>query len=157
MKRRIFSLGLMLAATFTLTNCVKEVNQPVDVPSAGIPFEIVAFASEDTKTENDGMKTKWIENDAINLFHAVAGSEEYVSDNSFEITEENLAEGRFTGKLGGALDGSKSYDWYAFYPYNSYITTPANTSGYSYVGHFGGLFIHPRYHSNCRRPATLGI
>lgn len=129
----------MLAATFTLTNCVKEVNQPVDVPSAGIPFEIVAFASEDTKTENDGMKTKWIDNDAINLFHAVAGSEEYVSDNSFTITKENLAEGRFKGELGGALDGSKSYDWYAFYPYSSYITTPANTSGYSYVGHSGGL------------------
>ena len=68
MKRRIFSLGLMLAATFTLTNCIKEVNQPVDVPSAGIPFEIVASASEDTKTENDGMKTKWTADDAINLF-----------------------------------------------------------------------------------------
>ena len=132
-------MGLMLAATFTLTNCVKEVNQPVDVPSAGIPFEIVASASEDTKTENDGMKTKWIADDAINLFHAVAGSEEYVSDNSFTITEENLAQGRFKGELGGALDGSKSYDWYAFYPYSSYITTPANTSGYSYVGHSGGL------------------
>lgn len=130
----------MLAATFTLTNCVKEVNQPVDVPSAGIPFEILASASEDTKTENDGMKTKWTADDAINLFHAVTGSKEYVSDNSFTITEENLAQGRFKGELGEALDGSKSYDWYAFYPYSSYITTPANTaSGYSYIGHSGGL------------------
>lgn len=129
----------MLAATFTLTNCVKEVNQPVDVPSAGIPFEIVASASEDTKTENDGMKTKWTADDAINLFHAVTGSKEYVSDNSFTITE-NLAEGRFKGELGEALDGSKSYDWYAFYPYSSYITTPKNTAGgYSYIGHSGGL------------------
>ena len=133
-------MGLMLAATFTLTNCVKEVNQPVDVPSAGIPFEIVASASEDTKTENDGMKTKWTAGDAINLFHAVTGSKEYVSDNSFTITEENLAQGRFKGELGEALDGSKSYDWYAFYPYSSYITTPANTAGgYSYIGHSGGL------------------
>lgn len=140
MKRRIFSLGLMLAATFTLTNCVKEVNQPVDVPSAGIPFEIVASASEDTKTENDGIKTKWTADDAINLFHSVTGLEEYVSDNSFTITEENLAQGRFKGELGEALDGSKSYDWYAFYPYSSYITTPANTAGgYSYIGHSGGL------------------
>lgn len=140
MKRRIFSLGLMLAATFTLTNCVKEVNQPVDVPSAGIPFEIVASASEDTKTENDGMKTRWTAGDAINLFHSVTGLEEYVSDNSFKITEENLAQGRFNGELGETLDGSKSYDWYAFYPYSSYITTPANTAGgYSYIGHSGGL------------------
>lgn len=130
----------MLAATFTLTNCVKEVNQPVDVPSAGIPFEIVASASEDTKTENDGMKTKWTAGDAINLFHSVTGSEEYVSDNSFTITEENLAQGRFKGELGETLDGSKSYDWYAFYPYSSYITTPANTAGgYSYIGHSVGL------------------
>ena len=130
----------MLAATFTLTNCVKEVNQPVDVPSAGIPFEIVASASEDTKTENDGIKTKWIADDAINLFHSVTGLEEYVSDNSFTITEENLAQGRFKGELGEALDGSKSYDWYAFYPYSSYITTPKNTAGgYSYIGHSGGL------------------
>lgn len=130
----------MLAATFTLTNCVKEVNQPVDVPSSGIPFEIVASASEDTKTENDGMKTKWTADDAINLFHAVTGSKEYVSDNSFTITEENLAQGRFKGELGEALDGSKSYDWYAFYPYSSYITTPENTAGgYSFIGHSGGL------------------
>lgn len=140
MKRRIFSLGLMLAATFTLTNCIKEVNQPVDVPSAGIPFEIVASASEDTKTENDGMKTRWTAGDAINLFHSVNGSDEYVSDNSFTIAEGNLAEGRFTGELGGALDGSKSYDWYAFYPYSSYISTPANTAGgYSYIGRSDGL------------------
>lgn len=64
MKRSFYALGLMLAATFTLTNCAKEMDAPVQEPSStGIPFEIIANAA-DTKTTNDGMSTVWAEGDA---------------------------------------------------------------------------------------------
>lgn len=139
MKRHFYALGLMLAATFTLTNCAEEIDQPVvDEPVAGVPFEIVA-STADTKTVNDGLSTKWDDNDAINLFHAVAGStEEYGTNDKFTIAD--VENGRFTGTLTEALEAEGSYDWYALYPYNSNITTPGEREdGYTYIGHSKGL------------------
>ena len=80
MKRQIISWGMMLAAAFTLTNCAKEIDAPVQEPeSVGYPFEIVA-STVDTKTMNDGMSTKWVANDQINVFHAVSGGTTYTND-----------------------------------------------------------------------------
>lgn len=137
MKKHFYTLGLMLASTFTLTNCAQEIDNPNDVPSAGIPFEIVATSAE-TKTANTDATVNWVAGDALNIFHAEAGSNEYINDESFTVTAEDLASGRFTGKLKEALTAG-SYDWYAFYPYTSYIQTPANTStGYTPVGSKAG-------------------
>lgn len=137
MKKHFYTLGLMLAATFTLTNCAQEIDNPNDVPSAGIPFEIVATSAE-TKTANTDATVNWVAGDALNIFHAEAGSNEYINDESFTVTAEDLASGRFTGELTEALTAG-SYNWYAFYPYTSYIQTPANTSkGYTPVGSEAG-------------------
>lgn len=128
MKRTRLSLGVILAASFALTNCAVEQTGSNDRFDEGIPYEIRALSS-DTKTAVDGMSTKWVAGDAVNLFHAVAGTADYKSDNSFEIAEADLADGRFKGTLSSALDADKSYDWYALYPYSSYVKTPASTSG----------------------------
>lgn len=132
MKRSFYALGLMLAATFTLTNCAKEMDAPVQEPSStGIPFEIIANAV-DTKTTNDGMSTVWAEGDALNVFHAEAGTETYVDNGEFTYGEtEN---GNFAGTLASELT-AEAYDWYASYPYNEKVTTPASTtSGWMAVG-----------------------
>ena len=126
--KKIISWGMMLAAAFTLTNCAKEINNPNEQPeSAGYPFEIVA-STVDTKTVNDGMSTKWAEGDQINLFHAVTDSTTYTNDKAFKVTD--LEGGKFSGTLTGTLDPQEEYDWYAFYPYTSQITTPANKTSY---------------------------
>ncbi len=132
MKRSFYALGLMLAATFTLTNCAKEIDSPVQEPeSAGIPFEIMASAV-DTKTTNNGLSTVWAEGDAMNVFHAEAGAATYVNNGQF--TYGATENGNFAGTLAAELT-AEAYDWYAFYPYSSYIKTPANTSsGYMPVG-----------------------
>ena len=121
----------MVAAAFTLTNCTQEIDAPVEPSVDGVPFEIVA-KSADTKTAYDGdLKTVWVEGDALNLFHAEAEGTEYENDGEFKLDGENT----FKGKLAGTLKEAYCYDWYAIYPYSSYITTPANTgSGYSYFG-----------------------
>ena len=131
--KKIISWGMMLAAAFTLTNCAKEIDAPVQEPeSVGYPFEIVA-STVDTKTVNDGMSTNWKAEDQINLFHAVGETTGYVNNNAFTVSD--LAEGRFTGNLASELDPQEEYDWFAFYPYSSFIKTPANTSaGYMTVG-----------------------
>lgn len=132
MKKLSLFLGMALAASLSLTNCTEKIEGPIApaIP-AGIPFEISADIS--TKTTNDGLVTQWAEGDAINLFHAVAGTTDYVSDKNFTL--DATREGVFTGNLTSALDASQSYDWYAIYPYNKNVTTPAATNkGYIFLG-----------------------
>lgn len=124
---------MALAASLSLTNCTEKIEGPIaPATPAGIPFEISADIS--TKTTNDGLFTNWATGDAINLFHAVAGTTDYVSDNDFTLDATRV--GVFTGKLTSELDAS-NYDWYAIYPYNQALETPANnatTAKYLYVG-----------------------
>lgn len=125
---------MALAASLSLTNCTEKIEGPIaPATPAGIPFEISADIS--TKTTNVGLATQWAEGDAINLFHAVAGTTDYVSDKNFTLDATRA--GVFTGTLTGALDASTSYDWYAIYPYKKNVTTPANnatTAKWCYVG-----------------------
>lgn len=137
MKKIFYSMGVMLAAALTLDSCTEEFNRPVDAPATDNAFEIIASAVE-TRTVNDGMSTEWEAKDSINLFHAVAGTVDYVNDGKYTIAEADLETGRFTGTLNGSLT-AETYDWYAFFPYKSFIESPANDKGYVYVGHGKGL------------------
>ncbi len=135
MKTRFISLGAALTAAFVLSSCnTEEAFVPTPDPSTkGTPFEISTIL---TKTTNDGLSTKWAADDAINLFHAEAGSTTYTSDSKFTV-DEGLV-GNFSGTLSGTLEEGKSYDWYAFYPYSSDNQTPAgidkDTFGYTTIG-----------------------
>ena len=135
MKKSFIYAGAILAATISLTNCTKEINGSEAVLPEGIPFEICANPT--TKTTVEGLSTKWADGDGINVFHAAAGTKEYVSDNEFTIAAVDLANGRFTGALSAAL-GEGTYDWYAFYPYSKYNKTPAGSSqddfGFTTIG-----------------------
>lgn len=146
--KKILSWGLMLAAAFTLTNCAKEITNPDQQPeTAGYPFEISASVV-DTKTVNDGMSTKWVAGDKINLFHAVCDMTEYKNDGAFTISNADAS--KFGGSICEALDPTEEYDWYAFYPYTSTLETPKNTTvainigtglvqdGYNSMAHLAG-------------------
>ena len=133
MKRHFYTLGLMLAATFTLTNCAQEIENPAqELESAGYPFEIVVKTA-DTKTVNNDMKTEWVAGDAINLFHVLSEETTYINDGKFTISAEDIESGKFKGTVVGDLDAQEEYDWFAFYPYNENISTPANKSNNGYV------------------------
>lgn len=118
-------MGLMAAAALTLTtNCAKteaDFNQ-----AEGAPFELIATSAE-TKVANDGMATRWSANDQINVFYAEAGSSSYTSAGKF-TTATGGSSVTFTGTISGTLNDNN--DWYAFFPYKSGLTTPANTSTY---------------------------
>lgn len=131
MKKLSLFLGMALAASLSLTNCTEKIEGPIaPATPAGIPFEISADIS--TKTTNNELATQWAKGDAINLFHAVAGTTDYVSDKNFTLDATRV--GVFTGNLIGELDASKSYDWYAIYPYNKNVTSPATNKGYVFLG-----------------------
>ena len=133
MKKTIYSLGVIAAAAISLVSCQKEISAPDENPVAkGTPFEIIA-TSADTKTVNNGLETEWAGNESINLFYAAAGSSEYNNGGEFKTTESGVSV-----KFNGTIDATKlgdSNDWYAFYPYTSQITSPANvSSGWVAVG-----------------------
>ncbi len=132
MRKQILTLGAICAAAFTLTNCNKEIAEPHAPVTGGTDFEIIATTA-DTKTANNGLNTVWATGDDLTVFHAVAGSTTYGSNDKFTYSG---ADNKFTGKLATGLDASKSYDWYAMFPYSSYINTPTNSDkgGYVYIG-----------------------
>ena len=135
MKKSFIYAGAILAATISLTNCTKEINSSEAALPEGIPFEICANPT--TKTTVEGLSTKWVAGDALNLFHAEAGSTTYTSDGSFSIAAEDLKSKTFKGTLASDL-GEGNYDWYAFYPYSKYNKTPAGSSqddfGFTTIG-----------------------
>lgn len=133
METRFFSMCALAVAAIAFVGCNK-IEQKVETPEkAGIPFEFIA-SGIDTKTTNDGLHTNWKSGDQVNLFHAVAGSTTYVAETTAFAASSDGASVTFTGTLNGELTGD-NYDWYAIYPYSSYITTPASTStGYVTIG-----------------------
>ena len=74
MKKSIFSL---LLAALALTNCSKD-EEAVVTPVVDQPAFTI-YATPDSRTANDGMNTKWVAGDEVNVFHAETGSTEYVN------------------------------------------------------------------------------
>lgn len=137
MKKVIYSLSIMAVAAIAFVGCNKvesiESVEP-EIQEEGIPFEFYA-TSIDTKTTNSDTKTYWASGDEVNLFHAVKDASVYTSDGAFTAASAG-ANVSFTGTLGAAVTDGTDYDWYAIYPYNSKVSTPANTGtlGYLTVG-----------------------
>ena len=130
MNNNNFIIGALAVAAIALFGCNK-VEQAIDTPKENsFPFEFIASNIE-TKTTNDGLHTYWKSGDKVNLFHAVAGSTTYVSDGAFAAGADG-ASVTFSGTLASELTADY-YDWYAIYPQNDNITTPANSGEYGYV------------------------
>ena len=133
MRKSLFFAGLA-AAALTLVGCNKEADF---AGKTGKPFQVV-LNTVDTRTVIDPdntLKTLWAENDKINVFHAEAGTTDYKHDTPYvdntahPYIVSDTENGVFSGTLmGGDLEDGKSYDWYFYYPYNSYLKSPVNTS-----------------------------
>ena len=128
MKKFILSLGL-IAMAFNLTNCAQNEELTPSVETKG-DFALYASVS---RTANDGLNTVWATGDDLAVFHAVTDGTTYTKDGQFKL--DDVATGRFLGNVNGTLDVDEEYDWYAMYPYSSYVPGPANTgSGYMTIG-----------------------
>lgn len=116
----------MMAATVTLTNCNVEIAD-TNIPESAPEFAI--FANIDaTKTSvvPNSTETKWVAGDKLNVFYTLSGDEEFTS-RYFSIAENDVAAGRFTGKMDAEFSADETYDFYFLYPYSSYVKSPATT------------------------------
>lgn len=135
----------MAVAVISLTNCQK------DAPEiAGDSFRIVANLDA-TRTSNGDLRTLWAENDAVNVFHAVTGTTNYVSDGKFTVSEgAGTSSATFDGVISSdvmsAIASGAALDWYALYPYGADVKTPAATdAGYVSVGDKNGTYTQAVY------------
>ncbi len=122
MKKYFLMLGLVGAA-LSFTNCSNDLDEAAPVAPAGHDFKL--YAAPATRTASDGLNTKWVADDKINVFHAAANGKDYVSDGAFSIAEADLSSGTFKGTISDAeFDASANHDWYVLYPYNSESVDP---------------------------------
>lgn len=110
MKNKLIHIFLI---AFVLGSC-EQIEKPGINDKVESTDFCVYLSDVATKTANDGMSTKWVEGDAINLFHAISGTNSYINDNSFKC--DNVAANKFSGTLAEELNADSNYDWYAFYP-----------------------------------------
>lgn len=124
MKKLLFA---GLAAALCLVGCNKEADVQ---PLGGDHFEIV-LSDALTRTVNNGMHTKWQENDELTVFYAPTGTAEYSANTQFVV--QDPTSNRATGEVDLTAD---SYDWYLLYPYTKQMTTPtaADNKGWVTVG-----------------------
>ncbi len=112
----------MLFASLALSACIQE---DLESPDGGLTEgSFTIQLTPPTKTVNDGLSTKWVEGDSVNVFHAKAGTKEYVNDGAFEY---DGGSGLFRGNLSETLENGE-YDWYVAYPYNPKMSTPERMS-----------------------------
>ena len=137
MKRKL-TIGLMLAAEFTLTNCSEQLVSPDlendiivdetienDTPQGEdvrIPYEVLVNEPT-TKTISDGKNVYWVDEstavangmgkqgtDKVNIFSTLADGS-YKSHGVFVYAGDK----RFVGELAGNLGATNN--WYCLYPY----------------------------------------
>lgn len=120
MKRRLIRIVAMLAVIAAFVSCMKE---NAGSPSGSDTLSGTEFTLHlvQTKTALDGNTLKWVEGDRVNLFHAEAGTENFVSDGPFEFTGDNTFKGFI--RESSLVDG-KEYDWYVLYPYDESMSSP---------------------------------
>lgn len=143
MKRSFISFGLLVAAAFALTNCAKEESfAPVqEEAGAATPFQVVANIATDTKTYNDGMDTKWSENDQIKLAFTVATGQTIEVTNPLTTKGDGVFTGTidWTSILGGLNSAFKVSDIYVTYPYNAgaenLVPKTTTQTGYNSMAH----------------------
>ena len=122
---------LLLPLTILLSlgcNKVKDMKSDVLIPadyfSIGTSFNPTPDLKDGSKTTMAGLETRWSEGDAVNVFHAVAGTTLYINDGCFTTSSSGNRLGVFTGTLGQALNSDTQYDWYIIYPYDAGRTGP---------------------------------
>lgn len=121
MKMKMTELATMFVAAALFVCCSKMniEDSPVDTTVSDEGTEFVLNLVQ-TKTVNDGFGTRWTEGDLVNVFHAEAGTTDYINDGAFEYNGGNA----FRGVIREKLESGKKYDWYVAYPYDKTMLSP---------------------------------
>ena len=141
MKKNFIYQGLMIITALAFTNCAKQeeiASQKEDAALTGIHYELNVSAVTKTSFDGTSNKIEWSEGDALNVFVYDAGTETLGNATNYKFSLKEGETDVFETDNGPALTEGNDYDWYALYPYSSFVKSPANTStGYLYIGSSG--------------------
>lgn len=121
MRKTIISCISLFAILIVACNKI----EPVEEANINLDYSVIVDCAM-TKTVNNGMSTIWKANDKLSVFHTISGQDNYVKDGVFKI--EDPASNEFKGTLNEELLKDQTYDWYLFYPNNSNLSVPNNTT-----------------------------
>ena len=80
MKQFVIRFTILLTFVASLLSCTNEYVSLVP-EQEGSEFTLRLLQ---TKTVNDGYSTRWVKGDKVNVFHAEAGTDNFISDGAFE-------------------------------------------------------------------------
>jgi len=112
----LLSLSLLLGASLFSSCTLDSEPLPSPIPDEDRVEMIIQAGLPETKTENDGNKTLWVEGDSLSVFHSASDSSCFTVD-PFVYSEGNS----FKGTVGNI---SKANDWYVVYPYSDNHVAP---------------------------------
>ena len=117
MKGFIIRFATLFTFVAALLSCIRE-DASLVPEQKGSEFTLHLVQ---TKTVNDGFGTEWVKGDKVNVFHAEAGTVNFISDGAFEYEEDNTFKGVVSED---AIVDGKAYDWYVLYPYDENMVSP---------------------------------
>lgn len=113
--KQIYVWGAALSV-MALASCSKYEEVAPAAKVEGQKMELQADLSQ-SRTVAEGYATKWVAGDAMKVW--IGEEAAYTNCGEFILSEENYEAGLFTGTMPAGYDNTKSYDWYAVYPYES--------------------------------------
>lgn len=118
MKHIVKVATLIVLAVLSLSCAKEDVSDVQNEQIVGSEFTIRLIQ---TKTVTNGQGTEWVAGDKVNVFHAEAGTQNFISDGPFEFTGDNSFKGFIRD---GSVESGKKYDWYVLYPYDENMASP---------------------------------
>lgn len=103
---------IILLSLICIIGCEKD-----PAPVNEISHVKLYLTTPETKTVNAGMSTKWVSGDRVLLYYSPTGTSDYVKVGRVDNTDPE--KGIFEADLPTGLTEGNSYDWWAFYPFNS--------------------------------------
>ena len=89
MKQFVIRFTILLTFVASLLSCANEYVSLIP-EQEGSEFTLRLLQ---TKTVNDGYSTRWVKGDKVNVFHAEAGTDNFISDGAFEYAEDDSFRG----------------------------------------------------------------
>lgn len=115
---RLVTAGTIILSLILLSGCQKPETESIDSEMQSDDCFKIRLAQ--TKSQEIEAGRNWSVGDKVNVFHSVAGTENYICDGAFEYGTD----GCFIGTPGSAITSENSYDWYISYPYDETMSSP---------------------------------
>lgn len=124
MNKGLFYIAIVIGLA-SILSCSKD-SIYSNEPESSETFRIYVPLLQ-TKTINDGFSTKWAAGDRLLIHYAISGTKDYIKAGRFDIEDAETGMAKPYSTTPIELDENTSYDWYAFFRYDSNVSPDGGT------------------------------